>query len=143
MTVVAFTSGVLACDSQISSGTTAWASVRKIRRVKNWLIGAAGDLDSMTAFLKSFNPDTIHEPDKLCANSALEALMISPEGVVNYREGSGIITKIKHDGFIAIGSGGVEAMCAMAAGATAVEAVKIAIRFNKGCGGKIYKLELR
>lgn len=143
MTVVAFDGKLLAGDSQISNNATAWASIRKIRRVKGWLVGAAGDLDNMTAFLKSFNPDNINEPDKLCSNSALEAILISPDGVVYYREGSGVVTKIKHEGFIAIGSGAIEAMCAMSAGADAVQAVKIACKYNKSCGGKIYKLELR
>jgi ATP-dependent protease HslVU (ClpYQ) peptidase subunit len=143
MTVCAFDGKTLACDSRISAGNAAWASIRKIRRVKNWLLAAAGDLDNMTTFLKNFNPDTMNEPDKLCSTSGLEALIISPEGVVHFREGYGVITKIKHEGFIAVGSGGIEAMCAMSAGATAVEAVKIAIKYNVSCGGKIYKLELR
>lgn len=143
MTICCWDGKTLACDSQISAGDAAWASIRKIRRVKNWLVAAAGDLDNMTQFLKTFNPDNMDEPDKLCANAGLEALMISPEGVVHFREGSGVITKIKHEGFIAIGSGAISAMAAMYVGADAVLAVKTAIKYSKNCGGKIYKLELK
>ena len=143
MTVCAFDGKILACDSQISSGGSAWASIRKIKRIKNWIVGAAGNLNSMTKFLKEFNPDNINTHEKIGAAADLEAIMISPEGVIHYMEGTAVVTKIKHEGFIAIGSGAVEAMCAMSAGADAVTAVKIAIKYNKGCGGKVYKLELR
>ena len=143
MTVICFDGVTLACDSQISTGNAAWSRVKKIRRVKHWVIGAAGALDSMSAFLKNFDPSFIEAgEDNPKLGPGVEALLISPTGVVHYMESSGIVTKIKTDGFIAIGSGSACAMSALAAGADAVQAVKIAGRYAEGCGGRTYSLKL-
>ena len=149
MTVVAYKDGIIACDSQISVGDSAWSNVKKIKRVKGWLIGAAGNLDMLTLFLQKFDPAFIEAHKNFPAlssqgkNEDFEGIVISPTSEIYYLETSGIVTKLNTEGFIAIGCGSTAAMACMAVGADAVTAVRTTMKYNKGCGGKLYKLELK
>lgn len=148
MTVVAFDGKTLACDSQLSDGSFAWAETKKIKRVNGWLIGFAGNLDLGTLYMQKFDPAIIESGKNLPAlstterNDAFEALAISPKGEIYYLETSGIITKLETEGFTAIGCGCSVAMGVMFAGGSAVLAVKAACKYRHGCGGKIHKLRL-
>jgi len=144
MTIIAYRNKILACDSKVSSGSAHWAAMKKIKKIKGWLIGAAGDLDAVSMFLQKFNPETIKDNKHPLVGlpNTLEAIIVDPTGVIYYMENSGMLSAITTDGFIAIGSGCEAAMGAMAAGATAREAVKIAIKYGEDCGGKAHYIRL-
>lgn len=114
-------------------------SVSKIRRVGRSIIGAAG---AWTDVLKFW--DMIERKKKkdigLNDNSELEAIELHPSGIFLYNaNGSRYLVK---DEFLAIGSGGAYAMGAMALGATPMEAVAIAARFDPNTGGTIEVMQL-
>jgi 20S proteasome alpha/beta subunit len=148
MTVVAWDGKTLACDSQISDGSFNVANVKKIKKVDGWLIGGAGDLDLNTLFLDTFTPKPIllgkHiQPLTVSGrNEDFEGIIISPKKIVYYLETSGIVTKLGKVPFMAIGCGTSIAMTALDLGADARTAVKLAIKYRQGCGGKIHTLKL-
>jgi ATP-dependent HslUV protease subunit HslV len=71
----------------------------------------------------------------------LSAILIDPKGKVYLMDEEYKPFSIKNK-FHADGSGGDLAIGAMEAGATAEQAVKIAIKHDAGCGGKVQKVEL-
>lgn len=149
MTIVAFDGKTLACDSKISGQDGAhWCSVKKIRRVDGWLIGAAGGWDMLTHFLTKFNPKCIENGlayapiNPAPTKGDFDGLAISPKGEIYYIEDSGVFGKVKTKGFIAVGSGENIAMLSMDLGKTAREAVKLAIKYDMYCGGRVYSLNL-
>lgn len=148
MTIVAWDGKTLASDSRLTADDAAWACCKKIKKVDGWLIGAAGNWDMLTHFLAKFNPECIANNKAYApinpapSKGDFEALAISPKGKVYFVEDSGVFGVIQTEGFIAIGSGGIPAMVAMSCGKDAVEAVKVAIKYGRGCGGKVHTLKL-
>lgn len=67
--------------------------------------------------------------------------MISPQGRVLIVETDMVPFDIKAD-FYAEGIGRELAMGALAMGATAEEAARVAIKYSTGCGGKVQKVVL-
>lgn len=149
MTVIAYKDGVLACDSKLSGKDSHyWSSCKKIKKIKGYLIGTAGSFGPTEFFMAKFDPKVIEEkrfvPLKQSSKEvAFEAIIITPKGKVLFMEEDGIFAEIKIHGHIAIGSGEVIAMAAMDCGATAVEAVKIAIKRDISCGGRVQYVKLR
>lgn len=146
MTIVAYSKGVLASDSTVTtqSGYTD-GSVRKIVKTpEGLLVGAAGSLAQVSSFLDLFED---HDIDTLWSNPAwfkeydeIEGIMIDVEGEVSIFI-DGVFCDIKEE-FYALGNGSPVAKGAMAMGATSEQAVEIASRFTLGCGGDIQKVEL-
>lgn len=138
----------MASDSLISSDGLKWSDCSKIKKVKGWLIGAAGPWDASETFMDHFDPE-IHVKARKIAIPASEkgadgfcALMISPTGKVYYTEAGGVLGTLRTYGFIAIGCGEQVGMAAMEMGATAEQAVKVAIKYNPNCGGRVQKIKL-
>lgn len=152
MTTIAFKRGILAGDTKITGcGNSHWGNIAKIKRVDNWLIGACGAVDAMHWFLKMFDPKYIEQRNTVMGNphsgvlkdDDLEALIISPNGKVFHVEEKLLFTPLKKQEYFAIGSGEQVALGAMCAGATAIEAVKAALRHDGSTGGRVQFLKLR
>ena len=142
MTVIAYRDGVLAADTLITAYHCRVGHTVKISRVNGWLLGASGSLGSLHALEDwALEPDVtapIKWPDK--ADST--GLLISPDGDLFYSsdEAPGLSRNVTP--FTAIGSGGEIALTAMALGKSAVDAVKLGMHINIGCGGKALWLNL-
>lgn len=148
MTIIAYRKGVMASDTKLSAGGLNWSNCTKIKKVKGWLIGAAGPWDASEAFMAHFDPIAhiktlkITLPPATDKDDAMCAIMVSPKGKIYYTEAGGVIGTLRTQGFIAIGSGEGIAMAGMEMGATAIEAVKLAMKYNVYCGGRVHKIKL-
>lgn len=148
MTTICYTKGTLASDTRLSSDDAHWANCSKIKKIKGWLIGAAGGWDLTEAFMLRFDPSFVLQravlplPQLAEKDPDFEALIISPLGKIYYAEAGGVVGSLRTKGFIAIGSGAKVAMAAMEMGATATEAIKIAMKYDLYTGGRVQKLKL-
>ena len=136
MTTVAYRDGVMAADTGITnSGGVRYASVSKMHRCPDGvLMAGAGDYGSVLDLFSWYDrgcpsddvPEFGDDEDMVVC-----ALVIYPDGRVAYIERD--LRECPLEGeFFAIGSGVEGALAAMAAGATAEEAVEIM------CGLDIY-----
>ena len=145
MTVICTRDGVLASDSKLTGGEGSYLTdCKKIKKVKGWLIGAAGDFGPSELFMNKFDPAIIQEKRIVPWGSKDEtmcAIIVSPKGKVYYMETNGTFIAVP-TGFIAIGCGEAAAMAAMEVGASAVDACKAAIKHVDGCGGRVRVLKL-
>lgn len=144
MTVIAYRDGVLVGDGRETMQNdehSSWYRLRddciKIYRLPDGGMfgGAHGseDIERLRQALMKNQP-----PPKL---EDIAGLRIDPKGRMWLYEGN--IWQRATGKYYAVGSGALCAMCAMDAGATALEAVKIAIKRDLWCGGKITTLRLR
>lgn len=138
MTTIAYRDGVLASDSLVSSGNTRAGEVRKIARHGNLMGGISGPLDAAEKFLRWIESGCEGDCPQLGDGS--DAILIRGRKTF-YVGPSGTVVPFRAP-FAATGSGENLAIGAMAMGASAIEAVKVAIRFDEGSGGRIASLTL-
>jgi ATP-dependent protease HslVU (ClpYQ) peptidase subunit len=108
----------------------------KIHRINGHLVGCAGSAAQNRAFIEWFGNQSKPFPEF----GDSHALVIRPDGTAWFYEGSN--SPLQICGKAAIGSGGDFALAAMATGANAIEAVKIAEQLDIYCGGEIKSLKL-
>lgn len=154
MTTIAYTNGVMACDSLWTLGDKMGSFATKIVRTRHGcLIGAAGTADSREIeklLDKVKTPDalpTTAELASICAVSSV--LMVFPDGrmfhidtdVSGKKDDVGVIEIL---GFThsAIGSGAPFARTAMQLGKSAEEAVEIATMFDMYSRKPVHSLKL-
>jgi ATP-dependent protease HslVU (ClpYQ) peptidase subunit len=143
----------MASDGRVTEEDTVFSdSLQKIFRLKDGsLLGTSGDADDRT-LVELFNKQKKFPSHRQFANLGLEfeAIHVSQNGEIS------IVASAKEkdkdywtvslftfpDTFVAIGSGRAYAIGAMARGATAEQAVKVAIKYTTTCGGKIQKVKL-
>lgn len=139
MTIIVFRDGVLAADSQITTGGIFDVAIKKIAANKaGWLGGSCGDLGAVSAFaawIERGNKKLL----EFEAEDKFEGILINPLGAVLYVEKHGRKTPMSAD-YYTLGSGGNVALGALAHGATAIEAVEIAIKLVTSCGGPIHHI---
>lgn len=139
MTCIAYRGGVMAADGRETAQNdedSSWYRVRdncvKVFRLKDGsLFGAAHgseDIERLHQALMKNQP-----PPKL---EDIAALKLDPKGRLWLYEGN-IWQSLKGMPYYAVGSGALCALSAMDVGASAVEAVKVAINRDLWCGGKI------
>lgn len=151
MTTLAYTRGILAADTRCTTHGYVFATVTKIRKIDGHLIGAAGNIDLMDWFLRKFNPEILtgkvilaNPPASVNSNAdSFEGIVIAPTRRIYTVSERFIPTIIKTPGYIAIGSGEQYATGAMAAGADAIAAIKIASVYDIATGGRIQSVKLR
>ena len=136
MTVIAVRDGVMAVDSLVAGNGCIYGEARKWREVPGvfggGFIAGAGDLSRIQEALDDFAAN---------GRAALEEgalLWLRPDGSVRLME-NGKWCEYSAD-FYAEGSGAEMAVGAMAAGATAEEAVRIACQYSTTCGGEVHVL---
>lgn len=133
MTTIAWDGKILAADSQMSSSFIDPLRISKIRRVDDLIFGLAGGagmMDAFTDFLKG-NEDRSRF-DRVLKN--FSAIVIGRGKVLFYCDD---LEPIECGTPQAIGSGEQFAMGAMFAGATAEQAVLIAIKLDTGSGAPV------
>ena len=139
MTTIAYRDGVLAADSQITSGNNArCGTVMKIGRAPDGYRWAySGQTQQQERFAKWACGDRKADPDKWTEGGV--GILISPEGVVREWWGDGWlqVSSPCH----AWGSGERVARGAMAAGATSERAVAICIEIDPDTGGPVVTLD--
>lgn len=141
MTTIAYKDGVMASDSKIHWQNNAFEDNElKIRRLASGdLIGIAGDsgdLDFMSDYCqglcdKKDMPDNLDSYIIVCEKRTGKVYIMEEK-----------LKRIDVGESYAIGSGMQYALAAMECGKTAIEAVKIASKFDPWTGGKIHWLEL-
>lgn len=135
MTTVAVRDGIIACDSCVS-GSFPNATI-KIKRGPDFLIGFAGDWVAGEYLVECYINDDKpirHDDDDV-------DILIARESGIYFLDALFREAKICEK-YYAIGSGSQAAMVAMNMGATAVEAVREAIKVDLYSGGRVRSLSL-
>ena len=141
MTTIAYRDGVLASDSLATIGDTkAHGSYQKIRRIGDFLVGAAGSVAASQDFVNWLKHGTEDDPPP---KGQYNALIIDPRGRVREIENGSVLPVPRGAKFFAIGSGAAYALAAMYAGASAPEAVKIAAKIDTSTGLPVKTLKLK
>ena len=154
MTTIAFKDGIMAADSLATSDDfVASAQVQKLFRLPTGaLLGVAGDSDTrdLVAFFSSLKKqDELPSRDTL-ANLRTDAAFLFARakdkllcGVIQQINGTWCAALYPRHQYSATGSGRDFAMGAMGFGASAVSAVKVAIKFDPSSGGRVRMLRLK
>lgn len=135
MTVLAYRSGVLAADRQVSCGTRIDGAATKICMINGIMAGATGELAFNRRFLdwvRNGVPDKV--PDCGDVEAGNSGVIILSDDTMIFLEREGLHTMELTHGFYAMGSGCGYAFGAMAMGARAIEAVQVAINLDMNCG---------
>lgn len=135
MTTIAYRRGVLAADSQITSGDLRAGRARKIGRHLDVLAAWAGKVHDGQPFLRWVEGGMEGEPPEM--EHATGALFFPKEEVVLFHSGG---SESRYVDTFGMGTGGEIAQGAMLAGATPFEAVKAAIKLDIYSGGPVRTL---
>lgn len=140
MTTIAYRAGLLAADSQATGGGIKDCSIVKLaRNERGDLCAAAGDAGFISRFLGWFIGGEKHDvPDRGDGN---EGVIIRADGSITGFDKGGDYLVIAP--YYAVGSGRQLALGAMAAGATAAQAVEAAIKHDVYSGGPVSTLSHR
>lgn len=134
MTVIAWDGKTLAADRRRTVGGTPMQAtkVRKVRdegTTREYLVGCAGDSFDCVQFIDTFK---FGEWDRVKPVD-FAALIVDQDALIWFMGERPLVHQISLPRF-AIGSGADYAIGAMAAGATALEAVRIASQYDIHCG---------
>lgn len=140
MTTIAWRDGILAADTAtfIHEGNTRVpeGAARKITRLRDGsLIAGSGVRREINVFAHWY--DSGCDPDKKPEFDNVTVLHVSHGGCVTIHDGKYDEREIGSCPFYAMGSGAAAALGAMHAGATAAEAVAIAMLIDPWTGGEI------
>lgn len=137
MTTVAFKDGMICADTQATTCDIRTGHVRKIFSTPNGkvaLIGSAGEAHTVMKWIENGAhglPPMVHE---------CHVVRFHGESVTLYANGHA--EPVPEAPFLAFGSGRAFALGAMAAGATAEEAIRISMLFDVWTGGQVERLRL-
>lgn len=135
MTVIAYRNGIMAADTQMTMGPIKWRCPSKILTKDKHLIAISGrNCPSDRQLLDWFKPNLKKLPQLSGYDCSI--LVVPPRGHLQLWDENGGFEPLVTS-FYSIGSGAEFAMGAMSAGASAREAVAIAIKWSPTCGGKI------
>jgi hypothetical protein len=137
MTTIAYRAGILAGDRQVNFDTINDCQITKVVRTPGGvLVGASGSTSMCRAIRQWFMGGEAGERPAFKVNDeSASALVIRPDGSIEYHDVIGW-HEIGAE-FYAIGSGYTIALGAMAMGANAEDAVKVASRFCTKTGDKV------
>jgi len=147
VTTIAYRDGVLAADSQVTYGEDGSARTHSCKKLfrktvtqgkKSYdvVIATAGESSPGLVFVDWFGSGKPVPDIFLHLGGDFLCLVLTPQGLFEYDvycRGEEVM-----DDFYAIGSGAKVALGAMACGKSAIEAVRIAARFDPYTGGRIY-----
>lgn len=142
MTTVAFDGKTLAADACMIVDGRKYRYSGKIKRLKNGcLVGFAGIVSTGQALMEWLETADDNKKPETTEEEDAEAILISPTGNIMFcdRNGGMIWTE---DRQAAIGSGGDLALGALLSGATAVQAVQLAIERDPNSGFEVISLDL-
>jgi hypothetical protein len=141
MTAIAYRDGIMAADTMgVVDEYVKTLNEAKIMKARGHLIGVSGDhCPDNKAILKWFFGPRKPWP----APVDFTLLVASPYGHIALVDHQGNSTALDKETFWSVGSGRECCMCAMEAGATAKEAVRIAIKRCPTVSGKVTSRTLR
>ncbi|WP_316235043.1 MULTISPECIES: hypothetical protein [unclassified Bradyrhizobium] len=137
MTTLAYRDGELATDSRITIDNMIVSDRRKkVHRLRDGSIVAwSGSVQDANVLLRA-----MRKREEMPKLAEISALQLKPDGTLWLYEGE---AWVKQDpGYYATGSGSPYAFAAMDAGASAKEAVRIAIKRDASSGGRVQSLKL-
>lgn len=155
MTTIAVKDGIMVGDGRCSLGSTVIKDdMVKVFWINNHLMGGAGRARSISTFAQWLQKHTDYTivnqevgdlvdliPPVLQDDEEFTALVLTPDKQVLMYDGN-VALNLGHDVPASIGSGSVFALAAMDAGASAEEAVKIAMKRDVYSGGEITVVQL-
>lgn len=143
MTTIAYRNGIMAADTQVSTGDVNDCFITKLAKNKKGdIAGAGGPLGYKYKFLKWFKSGEKGKPPSCVDESAgFEGVIVRKSGKIEIYDQE--VKSTIRCNYYAFGSGNHLALGAMANGATAKQAVKAAIKHDVYSGGKITKLKLK
>lgn len=143
MTTIAIKDKILAFDSKLTADGQFSGFFVKGRRFKNHLVAAAGSAQEIEAFLDWFEAGATEDLKRKFGlherEVDIQALSIDRKGNIFLYEDRLYPYRVDA-AFYAAGSGGSIAIGAMAAGASAEQALRIAAKFDSYTGGGIKTL---
>lgn len=141
MTTIAYRDGVLASDTLITSGANVSGHYQKGRVRGRLLYASAGSCGLGDRFEAWIRDGCAGEHPKLKeGESSAQCVVFLPDGLMAWFHEDGM-TPVRAP-FHAIGSGSAYAIGAMAAGASAPDAVRIAMQHDTGTGGSVTVLTI-
>lgn len=141
MTTVVYRDGVLASDTLVSDGNCYVADTNKIYRVRGHLVGGCGSLGAVLRFCEWFKAGA-DEGNRPRVDDDFDTITIAPNGRVTWYSHELIPTEFRAP-FHAVGSGAQVALGALHMGASAKQAVQVAMRVDKHSGGSVRTLRLK
>lgn len=138
MTTIAYRDGILAADTgMVMGGSRVGHTVKIKRREDGCLAGAAGYASYSWAFLQWFIHGSVGDPPEGHETDSTfdRGVIFQPNGFITIYEPQGMF-EIEAL-FYAIGTGAPEARGAMQYGASAEEAVRVAIKLDIGTFGEV------
>lgn len=155
MTTIAYKSGVMACDSCWAANDVQTTSLTKIVRLPSGALwGSAGEADDR-AVVDLFK--NVRSPEKFPSADQLAATKCDMDAILVLKNGQAFKVSVDHAeagryeagiwpcnrGLISAGSGGELALGAMAAGATAREAVAVACNWDVNSRAPVHVMRLK
>lgn len=138
MTIIAVRDGVMAVDSFLGGNDKFFGYFRKFAAVPAYFGGGfwagSGDASFVSAIL------SVDDPKSAIGHEHCNMVWLLADGTVRVLDAGGWIEF--EAPFYAEGSGTGLAMGAMAHGATAEEAAKIACQYSQTCGGEVHVLSV-
>lgn len=155
MTSIAVKDGIMVSDGRVTLGDTVIKdNMVKVFWVNNHLVGGAGRARSISTFVHWLQKQTDYTivsnevgdlvdlvPPVLEDDEGFSALVLTPTKQVLLYDGN-IPIDLGNDVYTSIGSGSVYCLAAMDAGASAEDAVKIAMKRDVYSGGEITVVQL-
>jgi ATP-dependent protease HslVU (ClpYQ) peptidase subunit len=136
VTTVAYADGVMASDTQITSGNRKFRCT-KVRQTKDGgLIGGTGNLAQVLKVMRWAVEGFQGDGPEFDGEGDFECIWVTPDGAVHLLDEALEPMKIE-DEFLAIGSGGPYAVAAMHLGKSPEEAVEVAARFDPATSGPV------
>lgn len=142
MTAICYKDGILAADTAVYADRSLFGYTQKIFIYNKYIVyGCSGHNADVYRFKRWLATE---DPERYDVEKGFSAIVIDNGGdtpiirVFDYR---GENTQIKAK-FFAIGCGQHICTGAMAAGATAIEAVVIATKYDDACGGDIHYIDV-
>lgn len=126
----------MAADTQVTAGVIVGQTTKIVRRDDGALCAGVGSLAWLQAFHRWFIAGEQGDPPDVPEDS--RGLIIGKRGQYEMFETNGAF-EFKQE-FVALGSGREFALGAMQFGASAAQAVKIAMKFDPYSGGKVMTL---
>lgn len=152
MTTVAYTAGVMAADTLMSRGSEVCSGARKIFATEHYLVGFSGWYGLVPAFVHFIQQNEgSTDGDAECFHRVWEnapdnkeecsIILVNKRGAIFYAGSSPPVLVPRK--FEAVGTGAGYALGAMASGAGAKKAVKIAAGLDAYTGGDFIHLSLK
>jgi 20S proteasome alpha/beta subunit len=145
MTTIAFKDGIVAYESRITEGSLiADDNINKMTKVDGLTFFLCGDVAGEQALIRSYVTGEVTDED---AENATYSMAWVVDGGIIYRllivDGELFTEPQRQGNIVAMGSGSHFALGAMDAGASAKEAVKIAIGRDVSSGGTIRTFKVK